>query len=106
LVYGLTQYRLREALAKNNEYLPNQKSKPTQKPTMMWIFTLFSSITLLKIPENRGETKYVVMNMQPVHQKIILLLGETAKKIYLLPEHILSRDIELNQKTWLKWCGI
>jgi transposase len=105
LVYGLTQYRLREALSKNNEVLPDQKSKPTQTPTLMWIFTLFSSITILKIPENNG-IKLIVMNMQPLHQKIILLLGNTARSMYLLPENLSLRDIKLNQKTWLKWCGI
>ncbi len=40
LVYGLTQYRLRDALQRNNEVLPDQK-KPTSKPTLLWIFTLY-----------------------------------------------------------------
>lgn len=91
LVYGLTHYHLREALSKNDEVLPNQKSKPTQMPTLMWIFTLFSSITLINIPEG-SEKKTVILNRQPVHQKVILLLGKTAQKIYLLPENLTLAD--------------
>lgn len=52
------------------------------------------------------DVKRYVMNMQPLHKKIILLLGDVAKKIYLLPEKLTHQDIELNQKTWLAWCGM
>lgn len=106
LVYGLTQYQLRTALSENNETLPDQKKKPTQSPTLMWIFALFSSLVILTIPDNTGAFQRAVVNMQPLHQKVILLLGETAKKIYLLPDSMKLKDIELNQKTWLRWCGM
>lgn len=101
LVYGLTQYRLRDALQKNNEVLPNQKKKPTQTPTLMWVCALFSSVMMINMPDKR-----IVMNVYPLHQKVILLLGETAKKIYLLPDDMSLKDVELNQKNWLEWCGI
>ena len=71
---------------KHNEFLPNQKKKPTQKPTLMWVCTLFSSIMMINMPD-----KCIVMNVYPLHQKIILLLGETAKKIYLLPEKMMPK---------------
>lgn len=107
LVYGLTQYQLREALKKHDEVLPNQKKRPTQSPTLMWIFTLFSSVIMINLPEQQnGKSQRVMMNLHPLHQKVILLLGETARKIYLLPEHLTLTDIELNQKTWLRWCGM
>jgi transposase len=107
LVYGLTQYRLREALKKHDEALPNQKKKPTQSPTLMWVFSLFSSIIMINIPMQQNEkNQRVVMNLHPLHQKVILLLGENAKKIYLLPENLKLSDIELNQKNWLQWCGM
>ena len=51
LVYGLTQYRLRDALQRNNEVLPDQKRKPTCKPTLLWMLTLFSSITMINLQE-------------------------------------------------------
>jgi len=101
LIYGLTEHRLREALREKNEVLPDQKKKPTMTPTLMWIFTLFSSIVIINMREQR-----LVLNLQPLHKKVILLLGDTAKKIYLLPNHLKNEDIVLNQKNWLKWCGI
>ena len=106
LIYGFAQYRLRDALIKNNEFLPNQKGKATQSPTLMWVFTLFSSISIIRIPNNDGKDHRIVMNLQPLHQKIILLFGETAREIYLLARDSTLGRIKLNQKTWLKWCGI
>ena len=105
LVYGLTQYKLREALQHNNEFLPNQKKKPTNKPTLMWVFALFSSVVMVNFQEG-NKNKRIVLNLYPLHQKVILLLGETARKIYLLPDTLKLQDIVLNQKSWLKWCGM
>lgn len=107
LMYGLTQYRLRTALSEHHETLPDRKSKPTQTPTLKWICLLFSSITMIHFPETLDQpSQRVVMNLQPVHQKVILLLGEKARQIYLLPKELQLRDIPLNQKNWLKWCGM
>ncbi len=106
LIYGITQYRLRDALIKNNEFLPNQKSKATQSPTLMWVFTLFSSISIIRVSDSDGKDHQIVMNLQPLHQKIILLFGETAREIYRLSQDLTLDGIKLNQKTWLKWCGI
>lgn len=105
LVYGLTQYRLRDALKENNEVLPDQKKKPTKTPTLMWVFTLFSTVTMIN-PQDGNQNNRFVLNIQPLHQKVILLLGETARKIYLLPDKLALKDITLNQKTWLQWCGM
>jgi transposase len=81
LIYGLTQYQLRNSLEKNNEVLPDQKKRPISKPTLMWIFTLFSSITMTRLPE---ENKRIVLNIYPLHQKVLLLLGGSARRMYLL----------------------
>lgn len=105
LIYGITQQRIRDALKQNNEYLPDRKGKPTQTPTLLWIFTLFSSITVLAYLKNESEQQ-IILNLQPIHEKIICLLGEWAKKIYHVPKDRQYNHIELNQKTWLKWCGI
>lgn len=106
LIYGIAQYQLRYSLAKHVEFLPNQKGKPIQTPTLMWIFTLFSSITVIRMTDDKGKAHRAVMNLEPLHQKIILLFGETARKTYLLSDHLTLPSIELNQKTWLKWCGM
>ena len=61
---------------------------------------------MINMPERNGENTRVVMNLHPIHQKVILLLGGTARKIYLLPESLNLQDIVLNQKTCLRWCGM
>ena len=50
LIYGFAQYRLRDALIKNNEFLPNQKGKATQSPTLMWVFLYFLRFRSLESP--------------------------------------------------------
>ncbi len=105
LVYGLAQYRLRDALKQHNEFLPDQKKKPTSSPTLMWIFTLFSSVIMVNL-KNKNQKNRILLNLHPLHQKIILLFGKTAQQIYLLPEQLSIKNIELNQKTWLAWCGM
>ena len=38
LVYRLAEHQLREQLAATEQTVPNQVSKPTDRPTMRWIF--------------------------------------------------------------------
>ena len=105
LIYGITEQRLHTALKTNHETLPDRKSKPTQTPTLTWIFMLFSSITVIKFPQGE-ELKRVILNLQPFHEKVLCLLGGSARKIYLIPPERVHEDIKLNQKNWLKWCGM
>ena len=47
LVYRLAEHRLREQLAATGQTVPNQLSKPTDRPTMRWIFQCFEGISLV-----------------------------------------------------------
>lgn len=38
LMYTLSERQLRQALTENNQAIPDQKGKPTQIPTVRWIF--------------------------------------------------------------------
>jgi len=38
LVYRLAEHRLREQLAATGQTIPSQVNKPTQRPTMRWVF--------------------------------------------------------------------
>lgn len=105
LIYGMTQYQIRQALKDNDEVLPDQKGKPTQTPTLMWIFSLFSCVTLIRAQQNKQEQR-IALNLQPLHEKVICLLGDKAKKIYLIPYEQEQQHVQLNQKTWIKWCGM
>ena len=43
-VYSFAEGRLRDELKEKEQYVPNQLDKPTQKPTMRWIFSLFTGV--------------------------------------------------------------
>ena len=38
MVYSLAEHKLREAQEKENEVIPDQRNKPTKKPTMRRVF--------------------------------------------------------------------
>src|SRR2546426_6816454 len=49
LVYRLAEHLLRRQLVATEQTLPNQINKPTNRPTMRWIFHCFEGIDLLHI---------------------------------------------------------
>jgi transposase len=105
LVYNFAQYKLRSYLKEHNDYLPNQLGKPVQNPTSQWIFAILASISVVEINQN-GQWQWIVTNIHPLHQKIIAFFGYNAKKIYDIPSDLEPQHIQLNQKTWLEWCGM
>ena len=83
LVYRLAEHRLRARLVKTKQTVPNQVGKPTQRPTMRWVFQLFEGIDLLHI-NSPTNTTLQVLRIQPVHDQILRLLGQPYQKIYNL----------------------
>jgi len=81
LVYSLSEYKLRHALADQHETLPNQLGKPVQNPTLRWIFQIFQGIHVLIIKELNA-TRQLVLNLTPLQHKIIGLLGAEVEKCY------------------------
>ncbi len=71
LVYSALEYRIRQALSKEKESVPDQKGKPTQKPTARWVFQLFVGIHLLQLPDG----KKLVLNLKEEHRNIVALLS-------------------------------
>ncbi len=49
LVYTLAQRQLRHALSESKSRIKNQLRKPTDRPTLRWIFQCFMSVHLLVI---------------------------------------------------------
>lgn len=82
LIYSIAEWRLREKLEEENESVPDQKGKPTKKPTMKWVFFIFRGITEL-VTENNGVIEYEVLNMEEVHWNILKLLGPEYENVYL-----------------------
>ena len=80
--YSLTQYLLRETLKEKGEFVPNQLKKPIQNPTAKWIFFLFRSIQILHIQTRDGQDQELVINLNPLLERIIAYFGEETMAIY------------------------
>jgi len=75
---ALAERTLREALEKGGGTIPDQKGKPTKKPTIRRVFQVFEGITVLY----RGSEMVKVLNMKPIHLKILSLLGHEYERMY------------------------
>ena len=82
LVYRLAEHRLREQLAATRQTVPSQVKKPTDHPTMRWIFQCFEGVDLLHIRHGPGPAMALVLRLQPVHQQVLALLGPSYEEFY------------------------
>ena len=81
LVYRLAEHLLRRQLVATEQTLPNQVNKPTNRPTMRWIFQCFEGIDLLHIRSgSRWHTQ--VLGLQALHQQVLRLLGPVYSQFY------------------------
>ena len=79
MVYSLGQRQLRQALNQAQATLPNQKGKPTERPTLRWILQCFQSVHLVWL---NGFKHLIKLNDR--QQLILSFLGAECKKYYLL----------------------
>ncbi len=77
LVYALGEWALRRGLAETGSSLPDGKGRPTQRPTLRWVFQLFIWVRLVEL-----EGRPMVLNLAPHHETAVRLLG--AQRYYLL----------------------
>ena len=84
LIYALAERELRLALSTQNEKLPDQRGKPTQKITMRRIAQMFEGVDVLIVRVEDEIVSRQVINMTPVRQKIIELFHPSVGKCYLL----------------------
>jgi len=84
MIYGVSQYTLRNALQAAKESIPDQKRKETDTPSMKWVYFLFSGVHELTI-NLEGQLKKLVINVNPILKKIVSYFGERARQIYLNP---------------------
>lgn len=75
LVYNLGQRQLRQALKGANEAIASQSGKPTQTPTLRWVFQFFMAIHLVTM---RGREQ--ILNLDDNHRKILRFLGSAAQE--------------------------
>lgn len=80
LVYAALQHRIRATLEEHEATVPDQKGKPTQRPTARWVFELFLDVHLLAIVQ---DTKRVLtMNLKQELRTLLRLLGARYDQLY------------------------
>lgn len=83
LMYALAERRVRSALAEANEHIWDQKDKPTQRPTIRWVFMIFEDVLLLYV-NDRGVTTRAPTNLREEHRIVLRCLGPIYEKMYFL----------------------
>ena len=80
LVYNLAQRQLRLALALAQDTIPNQLGKPTNSPTLRWVFQCFMAVHLVSI---HGVTQ--IVNLSALRLRILNFFSPACQRYYLLP---------------------
>ena len=83
LVYTIGERKLRLVLNQTNETILNQVKKPTNHPTLRWIFQIFEDVHVLKI-ETPEKIIYETKNLRADAIKTLKLLGKDYMDTYLL----------------------
>jgi transposase len=82
MVYGSMEYHLHQELVKTGDTIPNAVKKPTNKPSLKWVFLLFRVVNEVQVASH-GKVYKVVANLNVVLRKIIDHFGSVARAIYL-----------------------
>jgi transposase len=83
LMYALAERRIRSALLEADAHIWDQKEKPTQRPTVRWVFMIFEDVLLLYT--TRGEvTRKTPANLREEHRIVLECLGPVYQKMYFL----------------------
>jgi transposase len=81
LIYSFAEWRLREKLRETGQTVPNQLNRPTQRPTMRWIFEIFMGV-IQAVVTSAGKVIKVSVNLNGVQVKILRLLGNGCENYY------------------------
>ena len=78
MVYAALEYRIRQSLAQKSQTFPDQKGKPTARPTARWVFQSFIDIHIIVI----ASLAEVVSNLNAHNRALLTLLGERYVTLY------------------------
>ena len=78
MVYAALEHRIRQGLAQQSQTFPDQKGKPTERPTARWVFQSFMDIHILTLPT----LAEIVLNLKAHHRVLLNLLGERYVAVY------------------------
>jgi transposase len=79
LVYALGERMVREALAKADDRIRDQKGKPTQRPTLRWVFQLFQAVHLVGMGASQQ-----VAGLTEERRHILAFFSLPCRRYYLL----------------------
>ncbi len=79
LVYSIGQRQLRSSLAEAIETIPNQRGKPTERPTLRWVLQCFQSVHLVWVSGRKWSIK-----LTDTQRHILRFLGSACQKYYFL----------------------
>jgi transposase len=82
LVYAALEHRIRKTLRKHHAHVPDQKGKPTNRPTARWVFELFLDVHLLTVTMNAMTLRTLVLNLQDELRTLLVLLGQPYEQLY------------------------
>jgi len=83
LIYSLAEHKLRQVLKEMKATVPDQRRKPTENPTIRWIFQLFEGLDILLMKQNGEVILRQLLNVRPVQEQVITLMGPQIQKCYL-----------------------
>ena len=81
LIYSFAEWKLRQELKETEQAIPNQLSKPTQRPTMHWVFEIFMGVIVSAITDG-GTTIKTIAHLSEPRIAILELLASECKKHY------------------------
>lgn len=77
MVYAALEWRIRQGLRDQEQSFPDQKGKPTQRPTARWVFQCFVGIHVLLVAQQQ-----LVLNLDARHEVILAVLGQRYQLFY------------------------
>ena len=81
LVYSFAEWMIRKGLKQTGQFIPDQKGKPTQRPTLKWICFLFYGVAEVTV-EIRKEVHREIANLKDYMMIVIRVLGNECEKYY------------------------
>lgn len=81
LIYSFAEYMIRKGLKQTGQFVPDQKGKPTQRPTLKWICFLFYGVAEVTV-EIRKEVHREIANLKDSMIIVIRVLGNECEKYY------------------------
>ncbi len=81
LIYAFGEWLIRKKLSETGLTVPDQLNRPTQRPTMRWIFQIFMGVICTDLIEGGKAVKSIV-HLTQVQESILRLLGPECQKYY------------------------